>query len=199
MEIAQVLDLLQSKWRFQPLFLGGGGLGSLVLVWRVFRWTALLSDLGNKDLTIELLMKQLEIVDDYDEGCRLAAMIPHDGSGLRLKALMLHAGCPNALKTFLDLTNQKLMQLSFDPFEDQIRWGMLGELTKDGIEKLAALRFLRDLDYVAVYTESTDHYTEYCIFPTAAGQGVRRAYDQLPLTLKATIEVLAERLLSKEV
>lgn len=199
MEIAQVLDLLQSKWRFQPLFLSGGVLGSLVLVWRIFRWTALLSDLGNKDLTIELLMKQLEIVDDYDEACRLAAMIPHDGSGFRLKALMLHAGCPNALKTFLDVTTQKLMRLSFDPLENQIRWGMLGELTKDGIENLAALRFLRDLDYVAVYTESTDQYTEYCIFPTAAGQSVRSAYDQLPRTLKATIEVLAERLLSKEV
>jgi hypothetical protein len=165
-----------------------------MLVWRVFRRTTLLRELRNKDLTIELLMKQLKILDEYDKARRLAALVPHDGSDLRLKALRLHVGCPNALKTFLDVTEQKLMRLPFDMFEDEIRWGMLGELTKDEIEKLAAFRFLRDLDYVAVYAESTDHYTEYCIFPTAAGQGVRRAYDQLPRTLKATIEVLAERL-----
>lgn len=192
MDIGGVLDLFRTKWQMIPseiFLLGTGFLCFLILLRRIFKLRHVRREVKGKDLTIEMLREQLKLVDEHHKAREVVAKVPHVESRPRLKALTLHAGRTYVLNTFLEVTNQQLTRVPLNPFKEQIPWAKLKRPTDKDIERMAALYFLRDLRYITGYTDSQDHY----IASTAAGHDVRRAYDQLPQALKATIEVLLQR------
>lgn len=192
MDISGVLDLLRAKFQAIPseiLLLGAGVLCFAIMLRRAFKSAHLRTEVKSKDLTIEMFREQLEMMGEHHKAREVVAKVPHLEPRLRLRALTLHAGRPYVLNTFLEVTHQQLTRVPFNLFEEQIPWPKLKRPTHKDIEKMAALYFLRDLHYITGYTDSKDHY----IVSTPAGQDLRRAYDQLPGALKATIEVLLQR------
>lgn len=147
--------------------------------------------LEKKDRAIRVLSEQLKIAKEHEEARKLAAKVSSDASDAELKALALVAGRPILLETFLYLTNNVSIGFEWNPLKDPPQWDTEERPTHKEIERIAAVRVLRDRDYVSGAMDSG--FGGYAIVASNEAMAVKSAHDRLPNPLKEKVREPQDR------